>query len=75
MGEKESQLVDGRGCARFVDMDELIGLQAEHIGERVASAPRSQQITDARQRVATLLQSSDELQPSEVAGVVQPDPT
>ena len=71
--EQLGELGEGRGGAGFVDVNELVGLEAEHVGECCSVAPRRQEVADARERVATVLEAIDELQAPEVAGVVVPD--
>ena len=52
VGEEAVQLFGRRGGTRFVDVDELVGFEAEDVGERITLTPRRQQISDARERVA-----------------------
>ena len=49
-------------------------LQAEQVGQVVAALPRRQHLADAGQRVAAVLEPGDEVDPRQVAVVVEADP-
>lgn len=74
VGEEAGELVEGGGRAGFVEVDELVGGEAEHLTEIGAVAPTGQQVTDAGERVATVLEPGDQLEPRDVGGSVDADP-
>ena len=72
-GKQLGELSERGGGARFVDVHELVGLEAEHVGECCSVAPRREEIADTGERVPPVLEAVDELEATEVAGVVAPD--
>ena len=73
LGEEAGELVEGGGGAGFVEMDELVGREAEDVGELVAVGPAGQEVADAGERVAAVLQPPDQLQPLQVRDPVDAD--
>jgi aminoglycoside phosphotransferase (APT) family kinase protein len=69
------ELVRGGGSAGFVEVDELVGGQAEHLPEVGAVAPRGEQVADAGEGVPPLLEPADQLQAAEVGAPIDADPT
>ena len=73
--EQGGQLVRGGGGAGFVEMDELVGFEAEHLAEVGAVAPGSDEVlADPGEGVAAVLQPADQLEAGQVGAPVHPDP-
>ena len=73
--QQRTELVERGRCAGLVDVDELVGLEPEHLAEVGAGAPVAEQVADAGERVAAVAESGDQLEAPEVAGPVQTDAT
>ena len=73
LGEEAGELVEGGGGTGFVEVDELVGREAEDVGELVAVGPAGEEVADAGERVAAVLQSPDQLQPLEVRDPIDAD--
>ena len=50
--EEAGELVEGGGGAGFVEVDELVGGEAEDVGELVAVVPAGEEVADPGERVA-----------------------
>jgi hypothetical protein len=74
VGHQPGELVGAPWHAGLVDVDELIGPQAEDLAQLGAVPPRREQVADAGQRVAAFLETGDEPQALQVARSVDPHP-
>ncbi len=74
-GEQGGELIGGGGGAGFVEVDELVGLEAEDLAEVSAVAPGPDEVADASEGVAAFLKAADEREASEVRGPVDADAT
>jgi len=73
-GQEAGELVEVGGGTGFVEVDELVGVEAEHLAEVRAVTPGREQVADTGQGVATALEATDELQAREVGAPVDADP-
>ena len=60
--QKGGELVGSRGGAGFVEMDELVGFEAEDFAEVGAVAPGADEVADPGEGVAAILEAADQLQ-------------
>lgn len=75
VGHEAAELVHGDGRAGLVEMDKLVGIETEDVTEVVPVAPRCEEIADAGERVAALLEPADELEPFDVRAPVDAQST
>jgi len=71
--EHGGELVDGGAGAGFVEVDELVGFEAEDLAEVGAVSPGPDQVADPGERVAAILEPPDEVEAGDVGGPVDPD--
>ena len=74
VGEEAGDLIGRRGGAGFVDVDHLVGGEAEDVAQVAAVGPGGEQVADAGQGVAATLEPADQLEATEVAEAVDADP-
>ena len=72
--QQGGELVGGGGGAGFVEVDELVGFEAEHLAEVGAVAPGPDEVADPGEGVAAVLQPADQLEAGEVRDPVDADP-
>ena len=64
--QQGGELVGGGGGAGFVEVDELIGFEAEDLAEVGAVAPGPDEVADPGEGVAALLEPADERESGQV---------
>jgi aminoglycoside phosphotransferase (APT) family kinase protein len=72
--QQSGELVGGGGGAGLVEVDELVGFEAEHFAEVGAVAPGPDEVADSGEGVAAVLQPADQLEAGEVCSPVDADP-
>ena len=73
VGKQGGELVGGGGGAGFVEVDELVGFEAEDLAEVGAVAPGTDEVADAGEGVAAVLEAADQLEAGEVRAPVDAD--
>ena len=72
--DQYAQLIQSGWRAGLVDVNELVGFDAEYVAQVRPRRPVAQEVADAGERVAAVPKSSDEVEPTDVSGSVQADP-
>lgn len=73
--EQGDELFVGRWRAGFVEVDELVRFESEDLTEVGAVAPGADEVADAGEGVAAILEPTDERQPIDVRRPVDADPS
>lgn len=72
-GHESGELIDARLRAGFVDVNELVGGEAEDLADVVAASPRREEVGDPCQRVTAVLEPPDEVEATKVTEAINPD--
>lgn len=72
--EERGELFAGGTRAWFFKVDELVGFEAEDFGQIGSIAPRPDEVANARERIAAVLEPTDELEPPDVRRSVDSNP-
>lgn len=72
-GKQPPELIERGRCARFVEVDELVGFEPEDVAEIGPVAPQAEQVSDSGEGVAAILEPGDELEAGDVGCPIDAD--